>query len=180
MVRIRRLGRAVAVGLFVSACSDGARTVIAPSSDLFVNSVVPTGGSVAVDPAAPLVIAFSHPMMSGMEALVMLHKGSVTGSQVLGTSAWSSDRTRLTFWPVSPLEHGTMYVLHLSPNLKDTNGDSINWSGCAPGIGGQPVEGAAYGWGMMGGGMGPGMMGSAWQPGSGMWAFGMSLTFTTR
>lgn len=152
-----------------------------------VQSVIPSGGATGVDPAAPITITFSHPMMAGMEMRVVLHEGSVTGATVAGTSAWSTDRTRLTFTPSAPLKAQTTYALHFSPDLEDANGATIDWSACAGRVGGSAVPGSSFsgssggmmGGGGMGSGMGPGMMGSGWQPGSGTWGYGMVITFTT-
>lgn len=149
-----------------------------------VRSVVPSGGATGVNPAAPITVTFSHPMMQGMEMLVVLHEGSVSGAEVAGSSMWSSDRTQLTFTPAAPLEGQTTYVLHFSPNLKDSSGATIDWPACAAGVGGTAANGGMFGGGMMGGGtngggMGPGMMGSGWQPGTGTWGYGMLVTFTT-
>lgn len=180
--------RLIAAGLFGAALSAAAcagSTTSEPSSAgpggssvTTVLSLAPAASATSVDPNAPIRIVFTHPMMLGMEALVVLHKSSVTGAAVAGTAAWSSDRTTLTFTPAQPLEPKTTYVLHLSPNLKDANGNPIDFASCAQRLGGQAPVGSVLG-GMMGGGMGPGMMGSGWQMGSGQWGYGMVFTFTT-
>ena len=171
------------------ACS-GATTPTLPAEGaadpgLIVRDVAPASGAVSVNPAAPVVISFSHAMMTGMEFLVVLHEGAVTGPQVVGTTTWSSDRLTLTFTPAQPLKSKTTYVLHLSPNLKDANGQPLNFPWCAQHLGGQAASGATLG-GMMGSGSGGmmgsgsgGMMGSGWQAGSGAWGYGMTFTFTT-
>ena len=57
----------------------------------------------------------------------------------------------------------------------------VNFAAHAQAVGGQAVPSTAMTGGMMGGGTGQGMMsGPGWQAGSGMWGFGMMLTFTTR
>ena len=172
----------------VVACGSAtapADTSQSAASALIVKSVVPAGGAVGVDPAAPITVAFSHPMMQGMEALVMLHEGSVTGPAVAGTATWSSDRTELTFTPAAPLKAQTTYVLHLSPDLKDRDSATVNYGACAGAVGGTAATAGMFGGGGMmgggtsGGGMGPGMMGSGWQPGTGTWGYGMLVPFTT-
>ena len=156
------------------------------SDPLLVRNVIPASGATNVDPRAPITISFSSGMMTAMEKLVVLHEGAVTGPAVAGTATWSADRTTLTFTPANPLKSNTVYVLHLSPNLLDSKGDTVNFAACATAVGGSAVppsmmKGSS---GMMGSGNGMmggtnGMMGSGWQPGSGTWGFGMTLTFTT-
>ena len=182
------LSRVIAVGLFsaalaAAACSGSstapaARTTPTANGAAVVLNVVPAARATGVDPKAPIVITFNHAMLSGMEMLVLLHESSVTGPTVAGTATWSSDRTTLTFTPAQPLKSQTTYVLHLSPNLKDANGNPIDFASCAQRLGGQTPSGFGFG-GMMGGGMGPGMMGNGWQPGTGTWGYGMIFTFTT-
>lgn len=158
---------------------------LATASPLLVRNVIPASGATNVDPNAPIIIAFSSGMMTAMEKLVVLHEGAVTGPAVAGTAMWSADRTTLTFTPASPLQFNTVYVLHLSPNLLDSKGDTVNFAACATAVGGSPVpssmmkgsSGMMGGNGMMGGTNG--MMGSGWQPRSGTWGYGMTLTFTT-
>ena len=149
-------------------------------------NVIPASGATNVDRAAPITISFSSGMMTAMEKLVVLHEGSVTGPAVAGTATWSTDRTTLTFTPANPLKSNTVYVLHLSPHLLDSKGDTVNFAACATAVGGRPVPSSMMkgssgmmdgGNGMMGGSNG--MMGSGWQPGSGTWGYGMTLTFTT-
>lgn len=151
-----------------------------PASDpLVVRSVVPASGATNVDPNAPITVSFNYGMMTAMDRLVVLHEGSVTGPAVAGTATWSTDRTTLTFTPATRLKSRTTYVLHLSPNLIDVRGDTVNFAACATAVGGRAVSSSGMGGsgGMMG--SGNGMMGSGWQPGSGTWGYGMTLTFTT-
>lgn len=159
---------------------------LATSNPLLVRSVIPPSGATNVNPRAPITIAFSYGMMTAMEKLVVVHEGAVTGPAVAGTATWSTDRTTLTFAPSSPLTPKTVYVLHLSPNLLDSKGDTVNFAACASAVGGSPVPATMMKGsnGMMGGGTGMmggtnGMMGSGWQPGSGTWGYGMTFTFTT-
>ena len=167
--------------LAVSGCNSSTAPPRAPLADLGVSSVLPTGGATGVDPAAPITIAFNHSMMPGMELLVLLHEGGVTGPAVAGTAMWSADRTLFTFTPSQTLKPNTTYVLHLSPNLKASSGQTINFASCAQLVGGEAVPGSMMNGGMMGGNAGQGTMsGPGWQAGSGMWGYGMILTFTTR
>lgn len=181
---LRYVLAAGAMGILAAACSSTTSSTApgdrSATAEPVVTTTIPRGGATAVDPASPVTVVFGAPMMSGMEALVMLHEGSVTGPEVGGTAVWSADRTTLTFTPSAPLKPSTTYVLHFSPNLKDVNGDVINWAGCFGNVGGQPIPSGTFGGGMMGGsGMGPWMMGPGWQPGSGTWGYGMIVSFTT-
>ena len=165
-------------GATVMGCSSAGMMDATRGDAVVVLDVVPRAGATGIDPGAPIVIAFSHPMMAGMEALVVVHEASIAGLAIPGTATWSGDRTRLTFQPTAPLKPKTTYVLHLSPNLADTDGHHLDFAGCAGAVGGQPAGGGMMGgWGMMG--SGNGMMGSGWTPGSGTWGHGMTFTFTT-
>ena len=166
----------VAVPAVALACASGMTGPARTSAEApVVLSISPASSATGVDPTAPLVVTFSHPMMAGMEALVVLHEGTISGPPVSGTPAWSTDRTRLTFTPTQPLKRATAYQLHLSPNLTDSSGQRIDFGACAQRVGGQVVTPASMGGGMMGNGM----MGVGWQPSSGTWGYGMSFTFTT-
>lgn len=162
----------VLAGVVVTSACSGSATAPSADADLpVVLSVTPASNATSVDPSSPIIIAFNHQMMVGMELLITLHEGTIVGPQVPGSVSWSSDHTILTFVPAGALKSRASYVLHLSPNLKDAAGRGINFAGCAQRVGGQPLSG-----GMMDGGM----MGPGWQPGSGTWGYGMAFTFTTR
>lgn len=175
------LARALlAATLALGACTNSLIDPTDPSAIRpTVLAVSPVGGTIGVDPTKPVVINFSHPMMTGMEMLVVLHEGTVTGPQVAGSSVWSSDRTVLTFTPSAALKAKTTYVLHLSPSLQGANGQLINMSAGGM-MGGQFVTGSMMGstaGGMMNGQWGPGMTGAGWRASDG--TFGMYFTFTT-
>ncbi len=140
--------------------------------------IVPASATTGVDPTKPVTITFSGPMMAGMEMLVVLHEGAVTGPQVGGTSRWSADRTVLTFTPSAILKAETNYILHLSPGLRGANRQMIDLAACTA-IGGQYVSAGMMGSGgsMMNGQWGPGMMGTGWRASDG--TFGMFFTLTT-
>jgi hypothetical protein len=145
-----------------------------------VLSVLPAAAATGVDPTQPIVITFNMSMMSGMEMLVVVNEGSVTGPQITGSSSWSADRHVLTVTPATTLKAKMTYVVHLSPSLQGANGKTIDLAQCAK-IGGQYVSGGMMGsgaGGMMDGTWGPGMMGAGWQASNG--TFGMLFTFTTR
>ena len=166
---------AIVVGTI--ACSG---TATGPTSAVTaLVSVAPVGGATSVAPSAPIVMAFSHAMWSGMEMYVSLHEGDVTGPTVPGVMMWSSDRMTLTFTPTNPLKSATAYTLHMGGGMKDANGNPIDMTAHGM-MGGQWASGSMMnGGGMMGGGgpmsgqeMGPGWMGS-----NGM--YGMVFHFTT-
>ena len=166
------------------ACSKNASSPVGPNGPLaldapIVLSLLPASATTGVDPTKPVTITFNMAMMSGMEMLVVLHEGSVTGPQVAGTAAWSADRRVLTFTPTATLKAKTLYVVHFSPSLQGMNGKTINMSQ-GMNIGGQSVTGGMMGAasaGMMSGSWGAGMMGAGWKANDG--TFGMQFTFTT-
>lgn len=170
----------LAATLALGACTNSLTDPADPSAIRpTVLAVSPVSGTIGVDPTKPVVINFSHQMMTGMEMLVVLHEGTVTGPQVAGSSVWSSDRAVLTFTPSAPLKAKTAYILHLSPSLQGANGQMINMTAGGM-MGGQFVTGGmmgSAGGGMMNGQWGPGMTGAGWQASNG--TFGMFFTFTT-
>lgn len=82
-------------------------------------------------------------MMPDMELLALLHEGSVTGPAAVGTATWSADRTLLTCTPSKFLKSNMACALHLSPNLRASSGQTINFASCAQFVGGQAVPGSA-------------------------------------
>ena len=164
--------------LALAACS-GSNTGVSPAAAdaPSLASIQPASAATSVSVAAPVVLKFSHAMMTGMEMLVVLHEGSVTGAVVASTATWSADRTTLTLMPQAAMKHAATYVVHMSPSLQDTAGRMINMTPGAT-MGGQMVSGGMMGGGsMMNGQWGPGMMGAGWQAANG--TFGMVFSFTT-
>lgn len=159
------------------ACS-GTGTGPASAATALV-TVSPVGGATNVGSGAPIVVAFSQPMGSGMEMYVSLHEGDVTGPTVPGVMTWSSDHRTLTFTPTNPLKSATAYTLHVGGGMNDADGNPIDMTAHGM-MGGQWASGSMMnGGGMMGGGgpmsgqeMGPGWLGS-----NGM--YGMVFHFTT-
>ena len=172
-------GIAVVGAFVVGACSGDSTAPVVDTDSTVVLSVVPSGNATGVSPSSLVTITFSHPMMAGMELLVMLHEGTVVGPVVAGSASWSADRRSLTFVPTEILKSGTTYVLHLSPNLTDATGGGINFADCPRNLGGQSVPPGMMTGGRMGGGNGQGIMGPGWQAGPGTWGYGMTFTFTT-
>lgn len=151
----------------------------APAFTVQVVSVVPSGGATGVDPNAPIVITFSHPIRAGMEQFVALHEGDVRGPVVPGAWTWSSDRTRLTFTPAWPFAGQMPYTLHLGGGMRAMDGGFVDYGPCVERYGGQWVTGDMMSGGMMRGGMmgGVSMMGSGWRDPNG--TYGMVFSFTT-
>ena len=145
-----------------------------------VIGVSPANATIVAAAARPVVVTFSRPMMAGMEALVVLHDGGVTGSPVAGIASWSADRTIMTFTPSAPLRAGTTWTLHFSPGIRSLDGGSIDLAACTR-LGGRyataGMMGVPAGAGMMNGAWGPGMMGEGWRSPDG--TYGMIFTFTT-
>jgi len=165
---------------FLAACSSSSTSsglsdaVEAP----VLASIQPANAASGVAANAPIVLHFSKAMMSGMEMLVVLHEGTVTGPVVVTTAMWSSDRTTLTMTPQAAMKRTTTYVVHMSPSLKDTAGHMINMTAGTT-MGGQTVNSGMMGGAtpMMNGQWGPGMVGAGWQAANG--TFGMMYTFIT-
>lgn len=161
---------ALAVGGSLS-CGDDP---VSPDGETVVTSIVPNGGATEVDPGAPIVLAFSHPMRAGAEMYVALHEGDVTGPEVPGMRTWSADRTQLTFTPDAPLRAQTQYTLHVGGNMRDAAGHLIGYEQCLHDHGGQWATQEMMGGGMMGGEM----AGLGWKHPNG--SYGMVFSFTTR
>lgn len=166
--RFSLLGSSLAL-LTASACGNDA---VAPAPRVI--AVLPSGGATGVDPAAPIVVTFSHPMRPGMEQYAALHEGDVTGPTVPGAWAWSPDYTILTFTPGQPLRSQTGYTLHLGGGMRTAGGGYLDYGSCVGRHGGQWATSQMMGGGMMSGG---GMMGSGWRHPNG--SYGMVFTFTT-
>ncbi|MHB1269029.1 MAG: Ig-like domain-containing domain [Acidithiobacillus ferriphilus] len=178
LVRPRILATLPLAMLLLAACSS-ADTGVSPADAAAPSlaSIQPASAAISVTVSAPIVMKFSQAMMTGMEMLVVLHEGSVTGAVVACTATWSADRTTLTLVPQTPMKHATTYVVHMSPSLTDTAGHMINLTPGAT-MGGQMVSGSMMGGtSMMNGQWGPGMMGAGWQAANG--TFGMVFSFTT-
>jgi hypothetical protein len=159
---------ACAVAFAAVAC---AGEPAAPAPTTSIVSLVPTGGTTGVDPSAPVVITFSHPMLTGMEQYVALHQGDLNDSVVAMTCAWSTERTVLTCTPQAPLASATRYTLHLGGGMRDQMGGGLDYDQCIGRHGGQWATG-----GMMGT-AGSTMMGPGWRHANG--SYGMVFTFTT-
>lgn len=174
MRRIRTLAATIVTCAALFACSDTNDTS-APDASLVVLSLAPPNAANGVDPSRPIVITFSHAMMQGMDALVVLHEGTVTAPLIAGVASWSADRTVLTFTPAAPLKARTTYVLHLAPTLRAWNGERLNRAACER-LGAQTVTPGMMGprGGMMNGQWG---LGNGWRAADG--TFGMIFTFTT-
>lgn len=163
----------------LGACTSGANSSTSPAADApLLLTIAPANQTAGVSPAGVVTLTFNMAMMQGMEMLVVVHEGSVTGAQVAGSSAWSTDRRTMTFTPAAALKARTTYVVHLSPSLQGSNGRMINSTGGMM-TSGQSVTGSMMGstGSMMNGQWGPGMIGAGWQAATG--TYGMMFTFTT-
>ncbi len=180
---LRSLAAAAVLTVLSGGLGGCGHEVAAPAaSPTILASVIPAGGSTGVDPNGPIEVAFSHPMMQGMEAYAMLHEGDVTGPEVPGAWSWSDDRATLRFVPDAALRPRMQYTIHLGGRMMDEEGATVDMDEAAQSCGGQWATGAMWGGvgsgpgGMMGGAPG-GMMGSGWQGANG--SYGMVFTFTT-
>lgn len=162
-----RLIAAVAV-ITATACRLDSGT--SPSEALQLLSVSPSAASVGVSVSSPVLLTFSRSMMTGMEARVLLHEGSVTGPVVDGMASWTGDHRVLMFTPTKSLKAHTTYVIHLAAEMRGADGAALDHGACGD-RGGLSVTGA-----MMGQNRG-GMMGTSWQAANG--TYGMEFTFTT-
>jgi len=121
-----------------------------------------------------------------MEEYAALHEGPVTGPEVAGTWARSTDGMTLTFTPDAPLKPATMYTIHIGGGMMDEDGHTVDLDMHGMDMGGEWATES-----MMTGGMGSGMggmggmggqpgthMGQGWQdPSNG--TYGMVFSFTT-
>ena len=155
---------------FLCAAACGVSEPTSPGNDLpAIARVDPAGQSTGVDPAAPIVIEFTHPMMAGMERYIALHQGATTaGPVVAGRWTWSSDRRVITFDGDAVLRRAMQYTIHIGGGLRDSMNRELDHGAC----GAQGGENASPG--MMGG---SGMMGDGWRHSNG--SYGMLFTFTT-
>jgi hypothetical protein len=162
--------------LLALACSSGDADPAGPAAEgTALLRVNPAGGSTYVDASAPLTVEFEHPLMPGMEGYALVHMGDLGGVPVPGQWVWSSDRSRMTFTPSSPLLPGTTYAIHVGGGMMDATGHPVDFHGHGFDMGGQGVtQRMMTGAGMMGF---THPTGSGWQ-GTGS-TYGMVFTFTT-
>ncbi len=160
----------IAGGLLAnSGCSSP--DITAPDAATQLASVAPAGGTRNIDLNTSVIVEFTHPIMSGMEAYMRLHESNVEGAIVAGTWTWSPERTRVTFIPDSPLRSRSQYALHVGGGTMDADGQEIGFGDHGSHMGGQWASGN-----MMG--SSGDMMGSGWRHANG--TYGMVFTFTTR
>lgn len=163
-------------GLTLGACSEG--TTAPADLETVLLDVIPPGGATNVDPNAPIILEFDHPIGYGMEAYAVLHEGDVDGPEVAGTWALSADRMTLTFTQDAPLRAATDYVIHLGGGIMDHNNRHLNLEEHGYGLGGEWCLGEQMGPGGLGGPMGHRHhQGPGWQHPNG--TYGMIFTFTT-
>ena len=148
--------------MLLAGCASSREQMDVANDEVSLVSIVPTSGTVGVDPGAAVVLFFSRPMMMGMDTLVVLHEGSATGPVVPMSTKWSADRMMLICQPAVPLRGARDHTLHLVPGMMDANAHRLNWMN-------GPVMGGSTAGGMMG----------ARRDRIGIHN-GMTLTFTTR
>ena len=177
-MRLDRARAALTLALAVVAvgCSDDPTAL---DDDLVtLLSVQPQGGEINVPVGTSPTLRFDHPLGVGMESFAALHRGGLSGPEVDGTWAASSDRMTLTFDPSQPLMAATDYTVHIGAGMTDDHGQHVSLGMHGPAMGGDWVTST-----MMTGAMGMGgltgtMMGPGWaHPTNG--SFGMIFTFTT-
>ncbi|MBX9927794.1 MAG: Ig-like domain-containing protein [Gemmatimonadaceae bacterium] len=177
----RLLARAVVGTLLLAGCTSGSEPVgmSAERTVVTLTEVSPANGALGVDPTAPVLLRFSHPMMVGMQRLILLHEGTISGGVVDGVGTWSADRTTLTFLAALPLRDRTNYVLHVAPGMMDVSGRPLELAR-AMSLGGMMADSAPSARAMMGNGsmMAGAMMGRASR--TGPHSAGMLFAFTTR
>lgn len=119
----------------LAGCSDSA-TEPTQSVPAALLSVQPAGGSIDVAMDVEVVVTFDHPLADGMEEYAVLHEGSVTGPEVLGTWSLSVDRTALMFAPGAPLKPAGTYAIHIGGGMMDADGGSVDLESHGMGMGG--------------------------------------------
>ena len=178
----KRVGASLFAAVFAVACGGGS-SATGPSMPgsggggagvVSLTAESPVAGATGVPVGSPITFRFSGAMGAGMEQFMDLHRGDLSGPEMLMACAWSADRTQATCTPASPLAPRTMYTIHLGGGMTGANGLAVD---CTPGLGmgGQWITG-----GMMTGnhgGMAWGMMGSGWRNANG--SYGMMFSFTT-
>jgi hypothetical protein len=134
------------------------------------------GGATGVPVGTPLELHWGVAMGAGMEQYVDLHMGSLAGPVTPMMCAWPADGTTLGCTPLSPLQPGTQYFVHVGGGMVNVNGVVVDMMQYGPGYGGQWIQGGMMGFGGHAG-MDWGAMGGAWRHSNG--AYGMAFTFTT-
>lgn len=160
----------------LAACSDS--PVQVGVSQLL--SVTPLDGAMDVGTNPTIEVRFSQPLAPGAEMLIALQLGACPGPVVAGTWSRSPDGRVLSFRPMSALDPGTHYTIHLGGGITDGGGKRIDMETHGPGLGGMWVTEAMV-MGMNGMGMGMGSMvshsGPGWRHSNGF--YGLAFDFTT-
>jgi hypothetical protein len=159
--------------LILLACSDSPSEV---ATSVLV-SVTPADGAVDLGTAPTIEVLFDGPVAPGATMVIALQRGDCPGPVVEGTWSRSADGRTLRFAPMSALEPGTRYTIHVGGGMTDPNGSRVDLETHGPGLGGMWVtETMVMGMGSMGMGMlshsGPG-----WRHANGF--YGLAFDFTT-
>jgi Bacterial Ig-like domain len=164
------IGFLALLGAVVTGCSDS--TGSAGTASLLTITPAPSASSVSTGTTA--TFAFSDAMGAGMQQYVDMHQGSIGGSIVPMTCAWSTNGATLTCTPNGSLAANTTYFMHMGGSMMAQGGQMVDldpWTG----NGCQWATSAMMGG--MHGGQPVGMMGAGWMHGSS--DYGMMCSFET-
>jgi uncharacterized protein YkwD len=92
-------------------------------------TVSPSINATGVAAGAPIQISFSQPVATGPTSAAFRLTDATTGRPVVGTIAWSPDRSTLTFDPAAALPAGHTFAASVSSGARDADGNpvSIAW-----------------------------------------------------
>jgi uncharacterized protein YkwD len=88
-------------------------------------TVSPSINAAGVATGTTIRIAFSGPMTTGATGAAFRLTDVSTGRTVVGTGAWSPDRTVLTFDPTATLPAGHTFAVALGPGARDADGNPV-------------------------------------------------------
>lgn len=173
--RLIRVSTIVIAAIAAGACSDDATSPNDLETALL--AIVPPGGAIDVNPNAPVVVRFDHPVGYSMAEHAEVRKEDMDGALVEGAWNLSDDRMTLTFTPDQPLEPLTTYVIHLGGGMLDEHGAHLNFERHGFDLGGEWCTEEQMGMGPMGPVGFQHRHGADWRHPNG--TYGMFFTFTT-
>jgi uncharacterized protein YkwD len=88
-------------------------------------TVSPSINAAGVATGSTIRIAFSGPMTTAATGAAFRLTDVSTGRTVVGTGAWSPDRTVLTFDPTAALSAGHTFAVALGPGARDADGNPV-------------------------------------------------------
>jgi hypothetical protein len=98
-------------------------TFTVDATDPSVQGVVPDNGASGVAIDGTVQVTFSEPMSTSTVENAFSLNG---GSAVIGTFAWNSDNSVMTFTPTSALAYGTTYTVSIGVGASDPAGNTIH------------------------------------------------------